>query len=132
MELESLKSIGWLLLWGTAFFVMMRYGCGVHMRGGHGHSGHGRDEAATKPSMACGPRTRVPGVPPTTPPIGETQAGGQTRDPVCGMEVDPRSAAAAYVRGGRTYYFCSASCRDRFERTPEKFTGAPGQEGHHG
>lgn len=36
-------------------------------------------------------------------------------DPICGMSVDPAHAAAASVRGGRTYYFCSATCQERFE-----------------
>ena len=44
MDAESLKSLGWLLLWGGLFYLMMRYGCGAHMMGGHGghnHGGHG-------------------------------------------------------------------------------------------
>ena len=45
MDTESLKSLGWFLLWGGLFFVMMRYGCGRHLMGGHsGHGGH-RDAA---------------------------------------------------------------------------------------
>ncbi len=103
MDTESLKSLGWLLLWGGLFFVMMRYGCGAHMMGGHGHGGHGKDG---------GP------------------AEGQTKDPVCGMSVDPQKAAAAAVRGGVTYYFCSTSCRDKFEQAPEKYAGASAQSEH--
>ncbi len=34
-------------------------------------------------------------------------------DPVCGMTVDPASAVSA-DRGGTTYHFCSAGCRDAF------------------
>ena len=33
-------------------------------------------ESANRPSLACGPRTRVPGVPPITSPIGESAACG--------------------------------------------------------
>ena len=44
MDAESLKSLGWLLLWGGLFFVMMRYGCGAHMMGGHGHANERDDD----------------------------------------------------------------------------------------
>ncbi len=36
------------------------------------------------------------------------------RDPVCGMEIDPRTAAAVVEREGEKYYFCSLHCRDAF------------------
>jgi len=42
MDLDTLKNVGWLLLWGGLFLVMMRYGCGAHVTGGHG----GGDPAA--------------------------------------------------------------------------------------
>ena len=54
-------------------------------------------------------------------PLG---AGNENKDPVCGMTVDPQNATAASVHGGRTYYFCSVSCRDQFEQAPEKYPGA--------
>ena len=43
------------------------------------------------------------------------------KDPVCGMQVDPKSAAGQAQQGGKTYYFCSASCRDKFEQAPERY-----------
>ena len=42
-------------------------------------------------------------------------------DPVCGMEVDPASAAASLEHGGRTYYFCSAGCAENFQAAPPKY-----------
>jgi len=42
-------------------------------------------------------------------------------DPVCGMTVDPATAAADLIHEGDTYYFCSTSCRDRFAENPESF-----------
>jgi YHS domain-containing protein len=36
-------------------------------------------------------------------------------DPVCGMTVDPARALRA-EHGGRTHFFCSEDCRDRFVR----------------
>ena len=43
------------------------------------------------------------------------------RDPVCGMSVDPERPAASFERGGRTYFFCSAGCRDRFRSDPDRY-----------
>jgi YHS domain-containing protein len=42
-------------------------------------------------------------------------------DPVCGMEVDEKKAAATYEYKGKTYYFCAVGCKDKFVKTPEKF-----------
>jgi Cu+-exporting ATPase len=42
-------------------------------------------------------------------------------DPVCGMTVDPKSAAGSYEYKGRTYYFCSMHCVHRFREDPERF-----------
>src|SRR5512133_505451 len=45
-----------------------------------------------------------------------------TRDPVCGMEVDPGSPPGGSVHRGRyAYHFCSDRCRARFEAEPERF-----------
>jgi YHS domain-containing protein len=33
------------------------------------------------------------------------------RDVVCGMQVEPAAAAATSQYNGKTYYFCSPSCR---------------------
>jgi YHS domain-containing protein len=59
---------------------------------------------------------------------------GETKDPVCGMKVDQSSAASASGHGGKTYYFCSITCRDKFEKEPEKYTTqvAAGQKYSHG
>ncbi len=42
-------------------------------------------------------------------------------DPVCGMRVDPESAAAAWDHEGTTFYFCSVGCFERFREDPERF-----------
>lgn len=44
-------------------------------------------------------------------------------DPVCGMPLDSDKAAANEVREGRTYYFCSASCHDKFKAAPDRYAG---------
>ena len=42
-------------------------------------------------------------------------------DQVCGMTVDPLTAAHKAVRDGRTYWFCSAGCQAAFEQEPERY-----------
>jgi Cu+-exporting ATPase len=42
-------------------------------------------------------------------------------DPVCGMEVDVATAAAAWDHDGVTYYFCSVGCFERFRADPVRF-----------
>ncbi len=45
-------------------------------------------------------------------------------DPVCGMTVDPGSAAAKHEYNGKTYYFCSHHCALKFKEDPEKWLRA--------
>ena len=42
-------------------------------------------------------------------------------DPVCGMEVDERTAAATSTYKGKTYYFCAPGCKKEFDENPEEF-----------
>jgi YHS domain-containing protein len=44
-----------------------------------------------------------------------------TKDPVCGMAVDPETAAAKIEHKGQTYYFCCSGCKAAFEKDPEKY-----------
>jgi Cu+-exporting ATPase len=44
-------------------------------------------------------------------------------DPVCGMTVEPSSAAATRTRDGKTYYFCAEGCAATFDSDPEQFVG---------
>ena len=45
----------------------------------------------------------------------------RARDPVCGMTVDPATAKHRAEHAGRTYYFCCAGCRTKFESDPAKY-----------
>jgi Cu+-exporting ATPase len=45
-------------------------------------------------------------------------------DPVCGMEVDPQSAAGSHEYRGTTYYFCSQGCLEDFKEDPDSFLTA--------
>jgi P-type Cu+ transporter len=49
------------------------------------------------------------------------RAEGFIKDPVCGMDVDPRAAKHSADHAGRTYYFCSADCREKFTASPAKY-----------
>jgi Cu+-exporting ATPase len=42
------------------------------------------------------------------------------RDPVCDMEVDPKTAPKSEFQG-RTYYFCSLSCKQTFDDNPKEY-----------
>ncbi|MBU0702428.1 MAG: YHS domain-containing protein [Chloroflexi bacterium] len=57
-----------------------------------------------------------------------------TKDPVCGMTVEPETAADKAEYKGQTYYFCCPGCKAAFEKNPEKYLeAAAGDEGrHHG
>ena len=46
------------------------------------------------------------------------------RDPVCGMNVDEKKAAATLVVQGKAYYFCSTGCKATFEKNPAKYAKA--------
>jgi Cu+-exporting ATPase len=75
-----------------------------HHAEGHGHGDdHGRANA----------------------PRGGRDAAGAIKDPVCGMTVDPATAAARADHAGRTYYFCSQGCRDKFVADPARYVGQP-------
>jgi len=45
-------------------------------------------------------------------------------DPVCGMKVQPQEATASVEHAGRTWYFCCAGCRTKFEVAPARYDGS--------
>jgi YHS domain-containing protein len=55
----------------------------------------------------------------------------QVKDVVCGMMVDPDTAAAKVTYQGKTYYFCAPGCKAAFERDPQKYLNQENEEGHH-
>ena len=44
-----------------------------------------------------------------------------TRDPVCGMRVDPATSRFSHEHLGQTYYFCCGGCQTAFKTDPEPF-----------
>ncbi|MEO1422013.1 MAG: heavy metal translocating P-type ATPase [Pseudomonadota bacterium] len=47
-----------------------------------------------------------------------------TRDPVCGMTVDPDAGKPRTEHGDHTYHFCHDGCREKFEKDPENYVQA--------
>ena len=43
------------------------------------------------------------------------------KDVVCGMTIDPRTAAGQSEYQGKTYYFCAPGCKRKFDVNPEQF-----------
>jgi len=44
-----------------------------------------------------------------------------TKDPVCGMEINPQQAAATSEYQGQTYHFCSPNCKQTFDANPQQY-----------
>ena len=51
-------------------------------------------------------------------------------DPVCGMQVEPNTAAEKHEYKGQTYFFCSHHCLAQFKEDPEKFLKPQPHEHH--
>ncbi len=49
-----------------------------------------------------------------------------TRDPVCGMTVDPEKSGFSWEYGGTTYHFCCGGCHAAFQTDPEAFLKVAG------
>lgn len=50
-------------------------------------------------------------------------------DPVCGMQVDEKTAQAKSMHNGQPYAFCSSACKEKFDRNPERYTHSERQAG---
>lgn len=49
--------------------------------------------------------------------MATNQQDSTTRDPICGMSVNEKTAPQA-TRDGETFYFCSEHCRGKFMSEP--------------
>ncbi|HSV90235.1 MAG TPA: heavy metal translocating P-type ATPase [Nitrospiraceae bacterium] len=75
------------------------------------------------PERALQPRPVSPAKPTTRRPLPMMQpAPAPTEaaviDPVCGMTVQPSTAAGSYEYQGKTYHFCATSCLTKFRNDP--------------
>jgi Cu+-exporting ATPase len=57
----------------------------------------------------------------------ETMLSTITKDPVCGMNVDPATAAGSSEYEGQVYHFCSKSCKAKFDADPARYLKTPDQ-----
>ncbi|MEW6127745.1 MAG: heavy metal translocating P-type ATPase [Acidobacteriota bacterium] len=48
-------------------------------------------------------------------------------DPICGMTVNPETAAGSFEYQGKTYYFCNQNCLNKFSQNPEAALSSPKQ-----
>lgn len=53
----------------------------------------------------------------------------KTRDPVCGMTINPKEAAGNTVYAGQTYYFCCQACLLKFQAKAAAYVKQPTGEG---
>ena len=53
------------------------------------------------------------------------------KDPVCGMDVDPKTAAGKSNFQGQTYYFCSTGCKRAFDKEPQKYVHPQRHDSEH-
>lgn len=44
-----------------------------------------------------------------------------TKDPVCGMNVEPETAKGRADFQGKTFFFCSTKCKEKFDRNPDQY-----------
>ena len=47
-----------------------------------------------------------------------------TKDPVCGMDVEPEKPPARATSRATTYYFCCDECKHKFDQNPQAFVEA--------
>lgn len=59
-------------------------------------------------------------------PMMQAVAQGEI-DPVCGMTVQPATAAGSHDYRGKTYYFCAVRCLEKFRADPEYYLLPPEQ-----
>jgi len=52
---------------------------------------------------------------------GGAVVASETRDPVCGMAVDPATAKHRLTHEGQEYYFCGAHCLEKFQAVPDAY-----------
>jgi Cu+-exporting ATPase len=53
------------------------------------------------------------------------------KDPICGMLIDPATAAGSSEYAGQTYYFCGMGCKKEFDADPAKYAGGESDEATH-
>lgn len=47
------------------------------------------------------------------------------KDPVCGAQVDEKTASATSTYQGQKYAFCGTSCKEKFDQNPQRYSHMP-------
>jgi len=76
-----------------------------------------REKFEEEPKKYIGKTSQESERPGTT---GMKMEGMMVSDPVCGMTISAQASVQGEHRG-RAYHFCSAQCREKFEKAPEKY-----------
>lgn len=84
------------------------------------------------PERALQPQPVTPTKPTTRRPLPMMQPAPAVTetaviDPVCGMTVQPATAAGSYAYQGKTYHFCATSCLTKFRNDPTYYLTPAGQ-----
>jgi Cu+-exporting ATPase len=58
----------------------------------------------------CEPKTQI-----------DPNAKESTKDVVCGMTVDPATAAGVSEYKGKRYFFCGTGCKQNFDANPVQY-----------
>ena len=53
------------------------------------------------------------------------------KDPICGMNVEEKTAKFKSEYKGKTYYFCSQMCKTTFDKDPAKYAGSSSEHSMH-
>ncbi|MDH3665490.1 MAG: heavy metal translocating P-type ATPase [Paracoccaceae bacterium] len=56
--------------------------------------------------------------------MADTNTIAITRDPVCGMTVDPEAGKPCHEHEGHVFHFCNPGCREKFVAAPENYITA--------
>jgi Cu+-exporting ATPase len=90
-----------------------------------------RPPSSAVSDLAVEPQVEVPVERSAEIQKGEEMAGETMAiDPVCGMSVGTATAEYRSFRDGKAYYFCSAGCKESFDRDPARYTTAGPKGGH--
>lgn len=46
------------------------------------------------------------------------------KDPVCGAQVDEKTATATTTYQGQKYAFCGKDCKEKFDKNPERYASS--------
>ncbi|MEP7338416.1 MAG: heavy metal translocating P-type ATPase, partial [Acidobacteriota bacterium] len=93
------------------------YFCSLHCL--HKFSANPQDYPDKAPQPSPMHHTQPHAHPAMAQPVTATVQTEAQIDPVCGMTVNPATAAGSYEHQGKQYYFCSTHCLNKFRDNPE-------------